>query len=415
MAEVTLEDVTKVYGEDVVAVNKMNLDIQDGEFIVFVGPSGCGKSTALRMIAGLEDISGGKVFIGDRLVNDLPPRDRDIAMVFQNYALYPHMSVRENMGFALKLRKMDKAEIGRRVDEAARILSIERFLDRKPKALSGGQRQRVALGRALVREPKAFLMDEPLSNLDAKLRVQTRTEIAKLHARIGTTTIYVTHDQTEAMTMADRIVVLKDGVVQQIDPPQVMYNDPDNVFVAGFIGSPAMNFIRARLEREDGGASPGLAAVFGRTRISIPRELLAQAEERGRDVEPFVGKEVVLGIRPEYMEDAESAEGAALGGGAGGENFVEIRPQVIESMGSEKYVYFEMPGEQAAHLESLEDMTEGSGNGNGTGGSPDSGAGDLMVARVSAESRATRDQPLRLMVDASKVRLFDPESEKAII
>jgi len=407
MAEVTLEDVTKVFGEDVVAVNKMNLDIQDGEFIVFVGPSGCGKSTALRMIAGLEDISAGKVFIGDNVVNDLPPRDRDIAMVFQNYALYPHMSVRENMGFALKLKKMDKSEIGRRVDEAARILSIERFLDRKPKALSGGQRQRVALGRALVREPKAFLMDEPLSNLDAKLRVQTRTEIAKLHARIGTTTIYVTHDQTEAMTMADRIVVLKDGIVQQIDHPQVMYDNPNNVFVAGFIGSPAMNFIRARLERDNG----GLAAVFGRTRIAIPRSVLAEAEERRRDVGPFVGKEVVLGIRPEHMEDAASAEGEAFGG-MGTDSFIEIRPQVIESMGSEKYVYFELSGE-AVRLDSLEDMT--GGDGNGTGGSPDSGAGDLMVARVSAESRANRDETLRLAIDASKIRLFDPESEQAIL
>nr|MBA3951676.1 sn-glycerol-3-phosphate ABC transporter ATP-binding protein UgpC [Rubrobacter sp.] len=250
MAEVTMEEVTKIYGGDVTAVDKMSLDIPDGEFVVFVGPSGCGKSTALRMIAGLEDISGGKVFIGDQVVNDLPPRERDIAMVFQNYALYPHMNVRENMGFALKLRKMDKAQINSRVEDAARILSIEHFLDRKPKALSGGQRQRVALGRAIVREPKAFLMDEPLSNLDAKLRVQMRTEIAKLHNRIGTTTIYVTHDQTEAMTMADRIVVLKDGLVQQVATPQMMYDQPDNVFVAGFIGSPAMNFMKARLEKE---------------------------------------------------------------------------------------------------------------------------------------------------------------------
>ncbi|CAA9362840.1 MAG: Maltose/maltodextrin transport ATP-binding protein MalK [uncultured Microvirga sp.] len=257
MAEVTMEEVTKIYGDDVTAVDKMNLDIPDGEFVVFVGPSGCGKSTALRMIAGLEDISGGKVFIGDRVVNDLPPRERDIAMVFQNYALYPHMNVRENMGFALKLRKMDKSQINSRVEEAARILSIEHFLDRKPKALSGGQRQRVALGRAIVREPKAFLMDEPLSNLDAKLRVQMRTEIAKLHNRIGTTTIYVTHDQTEAMTMADRIVVLKDGLVQQVATPQIMYDQPDNVFVAGFIGSPAMNFIRARLEKDGDGRGQG--------------------------------------------------------------------------------------------------------------------------------------------------------------
>ena len=219
MAEITFEDVTKVYGEDVVAVNEMNLDIPDGEFVVFVGPSGCGKSTALRMVAGLEDISRGKLFIGDELVNDVAPRERDVAMVFQNYALYPHMNVRENMAFALRLRKMDNQEISRRVDDAAGILGLENFLDRKPRALSGGQRQRVALGRAIVRNPQAFLMDEPLSNLDAKLRVQMRTEIAKLHNRIGTTTIYVTHDQTEAMTMADRIVLLKDGEAQQIAPP----------------------------------------------------------------------------------------------------------------------------------------------------------------------------------------------------
>ncbi|HYZ06581.1 MAG TPA: sn-glycerol-3-phosphate ABC transporter ATP-binding protein UgpC, partial [Rubrobacter sp.] len=281
MAEVTLEEVTKVFGEDVVAVDKMNLDIPDGEFVVFVGPSGCGKSTALRMIAGLEDITGGQVFIGDQVVNDLPPRQRDIAMVFQNYALYPHMNVRENMGFALKLRKLDKSEISRRVDEAARILSIERFLDRKPKALSGGQRQRVALGRAIVREPKAFLMDEPLSNLDAKLRVQMRTEIAKLHNRIGTTTIYVTHDQTEAMTMADRIVVLKDGEVQQVDSPQQMYDHPNNVFVAGFIGSPAMNFLRARLEKENG----GYAVTFGDTRMPLSHEVVGEVKERrGQDL-----------------------------------------------------------------------------------------------------------------------------------
>ena len=313
MAEVTLEDVTKVFGEDVVAVNKMNLDIPDGEFVVFVGPSGCGKSTALRMIAGLEDISSGKVFIGDQVVNDLPPRQRDIAMVFQNYALYPHMNVRENMGFALKLRKMDKDQISSRVEDAAKILGIERFLDRKPKALSGGQRQRVALGRAIVREPKAFLMDEPLSNLDAKLRVQTRTEIAKLHNRIGTTTIYVTHDQTEAMTMADRIVVLKDGLVQQINSPQQMYDHPNNVFVAGFIGSPAMNFIRARLEKENG----GYTVTFGGTRIPLARDVIGEAKEKDRDPEKFADKEVILGIRPEHMEDAETEDAQAIAAAAG--------------------------------------------------------------------------------------------------
>jgi multiple sugar transport system ATP-binding protein len=418
VAEVTMEDVTKVYGEDVIAVRDMNLDIEDGEFVVFVGPSGCGKSTALRMIAGLEDISRGKVFIGDNVVNDLPPRERDVAMVFQNYALYPHMNVRENMGFALKLRKMDKNEIGRRVDEAAKILSIERFLDRKPKALSGGQRQRVALGRAIVREPKAFLMDEPLSNLDAKLRVQMRTEIAKLHNRIGTTTIYVTHDQTEAMTMADRIVVLKDGIVQQVASPQQMYDHPVNVFVAGFIGSPAMNFIRARLERENG----GLAVTFGRTRVPLTREVMAEAEEKG-DLGQYADKEVVLGIRPEHIEDARLAEGDALlgGDGADAQNTVEVEPQVIESMGSEKYLYFGVAREQAARLESIEELTgdaetegEDEEGSNGSAGSTED-FGELMVARISAESEARLGQRMRLVLDASKIRLFDAETEKAIL
>ena len=409
MAEVTLEEVTKIFGEDVVAVDKMSLDIPDGEFVVFVGPSGCGKSTALRMIAGLEDITGGKVFIGDQVVNDLPPRQRDIAMVFQNYALYPHMNVRENMGFALKLRKMDKSEISRRVDEAARILSIERFLDRKPKALSGGQRQRVALGRAIVREPKAFLMDEPLSNLDAKLRVQMRTEIAKLHNRIGTTTIYVTHDQTEAMTMADRIVVLKDGEVQQIDTPQVMYDQPDNVFVAGFIGSPAMNFIMARLEKKNGGHE----VVFGDTRLALTQEEIGRAKERGYDPESFTGKDVILGIRPEHLEDAETEAAEAIGGSEG-PNTMDVEPQVIESMGSEKYLYFEVPREQAAHLDSLEEMTDDETSGDENGGGSADESGDLMVARVAAESDAKEGQKRRVVIDGSQVQLFDPETEKAI-
>jgi len=413
MAEVTLEEVTKVFGEDVIAVDKMNLDIPDGEFVVFVGPSGCGKSTALRMIAGLEDISSGKVFIGDQVVNELPPRERDIAMVFQNYALYPHMNVRENMGFALKLRKMDKSEIDRRVDEAARILSIERFLDRKPKALSGGQRQRVALGRAIVREPKAFLMDEPLSNLDAKLRVQMRTEIAKLHNRIGTTSIYVTHDQTEAMTMADRIVVLKDGKVQQIDSPQQMYDHPDNVFVAGFIGSPAMNFLRARLEKENG----GYTVTFGSTRMPLSREVVAEVtDRRGQDLGEHVG-EIVLGIRPEHMEDVETEAAEALGV-TDGSNAVDVEAQVIESMGSEKYIYFEPPREQAVHLASIGEMTEddeGGSEQDTMGGSAEDVGGNLMVARVAPESTAREGQQMRLVVDPSKIRIFDLETEQAIL
>ncbi len=410
MAEVTLEDVTKVYGEDVVAVEEMSLDIPDGEFVVFVGPSGCGKSTALRMIAGLEDISGGKIFIGDNEVNDLPPRDRDIAMVFQNYALYPHMNVRENMAFALKLKKVEKSEMNRRVEEAASVLGIEHFLDRKPKALSGGQRQRVALGRAIVREPKAFLMDEPLSNLDAKLRVNMRTEISKLHNRIGVTTIYVTHDQTEAMTMADRIVVLKDGKVQQVDSPQQMYDHPKNVFVAGFIGSPAMNFIRAKLEKQN----DGMVVTFGNTRLPITREMIGKAKEEGQDPEKYAGGEVVLGIRPEHIEDAKFDENGGAGNGTGngrGENTVEIEPQVIESMGSEKYLYFEVGEDQAAHLESKESMTDVEDE---EGGSPE-GSGDMMVARVAAESEARMGEKMLLTMDASKVRLFDPESEKAVL
>ncbi len=394
MAEITFEDVTKVYGEDVVAVDKMSLDIPDGEFVVFVGPSGCGKSTALRMVAGLEDITGGKLFIGDEMVNDVSPRDRDVAMVFQNYALYPHMNVRDNMAFALKLRKVDGGEIDRRVEEAARILGLEDFLDRKPRALSGGQRQRVALGRAIVRNPNAFLMDEPLSNLDAKLRVQTRTEIAKLHNRIGTTTIYVTHDQTEAMTMADRIVLLKGGVVQQIAPPQQMYDHPDNIFVAGFIGSPAMNFIQAHLEKENG----GFVAVFGRTRLSIPREL----QERAEDLERYVDEEVALGIRPEHLEDAEIAETTD------GATPIDVEPQVIESMGNEKYVYFELPqGAATARTQSMEEIESEIG----TGGDE---AGELLVARLAPETGAQEGKQARLFIDATKIHLFDLETEKTI-
>ncbi len=399
-----MENVTKVFGEDVVAVQEMNLDIPDGEFVVFVGPSGCGKSTALRMIAGLEDITRGKVFIGDEVVNDLPPRQRDVAMVFQNYALYPHMNVRENMGFALKLKKVNKDEINRRVEEAARILSIEHFLDRKPKALSGGQRQRVALGRAIVREPKAFLMDEPLSNLDAKLRVQMRTEIAKLHNRIGTTSIYVTHDQTEAMTMADRIVVLKDGVVQQIDNPQQMYDHPNNVFVAGFIGSPAMNFIRAHLEREDG----DYEADFGNTRIKLTRESVREHQDVGQ----YVGKEVILGIRPEHMEDATLTEITEES------DCVTVTPQVIESMGSEKYVYFSLPRELQAHPDSVAEMT-GQEPRDATGDTGDTASaedfGELMVARISPESAVREGDEIQFAVEADKIHIFDPETEQAVL
>jgi multiple sugar transport system ATP-binding protein len=397
----------KVYGEDVVAVSDMNLDIPDGEFVVFVGPSGCGKSTALRMIAGLEDITSGQVHIGEQIVNDLPPRDRDIAMVFQNYALYPHMNVRENMGFALKLKKEDKSEINRKVDDAAKILGIESFLDRKPKALSGGQRQRVALGRAIVRDPKAFLMDEPLSNLDAKLRVNMRTEISKLHNRLGTTTIYVTHDQTEAMTMADRIVVLKDGFVQQVASPQEMYEQPVNMFVAGFIGSPAMNFINAHMER-DAESPSGYAAVFGegarQTRMPLAKGAVSEHPEIGE----YVDRDVILGARPEHMEDA------SLVGSEDKQGILEVEPEVIESMGSEKYVYFSPGSDQVAHSKSLDEMTDVSEGGGDSGEEGPGDFGEMMVARVAAESMAKKGDSLRLRIESDKIRLFDPETERAI-
>ena len=403
MALVTLKDVRKVYHGGVEAVRGVSFEVQDGSFCVLVGPSGCGKSTLLRMVAGLETISGGAVRIGERVVNDIEPSERDIAMVFQNYALYPHMSVYDNMAYGLRNRGTPKPEIDARVREAARILDIEPYLDRRPKALSGGQRQRVALGRAIVREPKSFFMDEPLSNLDAKLRVQMRTEIGKLHNRIGVTTIYVTHDQTEAMTMADRIVVLKDGVVQQVDTPQTMYERPKNVFVAGFIGSPAMNFMRARLEQENG----GYAATFGRTRIPLNREVIGEAKDLGA----YSGKEVVLGIRPEHIEDATLAEGAAMGG-TNAPNTIEVQPQVIESMGSEKYVYFGIPNEQSVRLDSVAHMTA-EPDADGTGSADD--FDEMLVARVSAESKASRGDRMLLAVDASKIRLFDAETEQAII
>ena len=296
MANLSLRNIQKVYDGGVQAVSDFNLEIEDKEFLILVGPSGCGKSTTLRMIAGLEEITGGQLYIGDELMNDVAPKDRDIAMVFQSYALYPHMTVFDNMAFGLKLRKTPKDEIKRRVEEAARILDITHLLDRKPKALSGGQRQRVALGRAIVREPKVFLFDEPLSNLDAKLRAQMRTELTKLHYRLGTTFIYVTHDQIEAMTMGDRIVVMKDGFIQQVDNPQALYDKPCNVFVAGFIGSPQMNFVDATLVEEGG----KIYFEFGQYKIPLPA-----SKADNENVRAAVGKEVIIGIRPEGIHDEE--------------------------------------------------------------------------------------------------------------
>ena len=321
MASVTYDHVTKVFG-DVVAVNDMSIDIPDKEFLVFVGPSGCGKTTSLRLLAGLEEITEGNIYIGDRLVNDVPPKDRDIAMVFQSYALYPHMSVYDNMAFGLKLRKTPKKEIERRVNEAANTLGIGELLDRKPKQLSGGQRQRVAVGRAIVREPYVFLMDEPLSNLDAKLRVQARAEISKLHQRLGTTFIYVTHDQIEAMTMGTRIAVMKDGVLQQVESPQTLYDSPSNVFVAGFIGSPAMNFMDATMLEQD-----------GKTRLDCHDFILDVPEDMAASFREYLGKDVIFGIRPEDIHDPEYAPPGIH------RALVESKVDVTELMGNEVIVY----------------------------------------------------------------------------
>ena len=325
MASVTYKHVTKRFG-DVVAVSDLDLEIEDKEFLVFVGPSGCGKSTSLRMLAGLDEISEGQILIGDRVVNDVPPKDRDIAMVFQSYALYPHMSVYDNMAFGLKLRGTPKDEIDERVNEAADLLGIPNLLDRKPKQLSGGQRQRVAVGRAIVREPNVFLMDEPLSNLDAKLRVQARTEISKLHQRLGTTFIYVTHDQTEAMTMGTRIAVLKDGILQQVATPQTLYDTPDNIFVAGFIGSPAMNFFEATLIEENG-------------QVYVDcKDFRVQAPEESRKLyKPYLGKEVIMGIRPEHIHDPEYEPPGITPA------HVEAEVDVLELMGNEILTYFSLP------------------------------------------------------------------------
>src|SRR3954463_7957112 len=343
MADIKFKDVTKRYPDGFEAVKHMDLDIGDGEFMILVGPSGCGKSTALRMIAGLEDITEGELMIGGETVNDLAPKDRDIAMVFQNYALYPHMTVRENMGFALKLAKTDKAEIDRKVTEAAKILDLEQHLDRKPANLSGGQRQRVAMGRAIVRDPKAFLMDEPLSNLDAKLRVQMRTEVSRIQDRLGTTTIYVTHDQTEAMTLGDRVAVMRAGVLQQVGSPMELYNNPLNLFVAGFIGSPAMNFMPVTVEGDT------VKLPFGDVRV--PQSL---RQRLGRHAE---GRSLIAGIRPESFEDA-SLVGDARDRGVTFTAHIEV----LESMGAELYAHFSVESEGVRSKE-LEELAADAGGG----------------------------------------------------
>ena len=369
MASLSLRHIYKKYPGGVTAVSDFNLEVKDKEFLVLVGPSGCGKTTTLRMIAGLEEITEGELFIGDQLVNDVAPKDRQIAMVFQNYALYPHMSVFENMSFGLKLNKTPKEEIKRRVEEAARILDITHLLDRKPKALSGGQKQRVALGRAIVREPKVFLLDEPLSNLDAKLRAAMRTELTKLHNRVGTTFVYVTHDQVEAMTMATRIVVMKDGLIQQVDTPQNLYDSPCNIFVAGFIGTPQMNFIKGTLSKK------GEDVFFNFEDISLK---LPKEKAEAPELADYIGKEVVVGLRPEGISDDESAVAANP------DSSFTVYDDVTELMGAEIYLY----------------LTIGETN---------------LIARVSSRSRSRAGDTIKVAFDMSRLHIFDNDTERCII
>jgi multiple sugar transport system ATP-binding protein len=393
VAGVSFQGVSKVYPDGTRAVNDLNLEIEDGEFMVLVGPSGCGKTTALRMVAGLEDISEGTLRIGERVVNHMPSRDRDIAMVFQSYALYPHLSVYDNIAFGLKLAKLPKGQIDERVQDAAQILGLEGFLKRKPRALSGGQRQRVAMGRAIVRQPSAFLMDEPLSNLDAKLRVQMRAEIAKLQNDLGTTTIYVTHDQVEAMTMGDRVAVMRKGELQQVAPPQELYDRPDNLFVGGFIGSPAMNMVEATLERANG----SLAAKLGSQSIALGEETLSARPA----LKNYEGKRVILGIRPEDLDDAALESDTPAGQRLKGE--VELR----EALGSEIMVHFRTDATQAVTDETRELQKDV--------GAPETptasdGDGATMVGRFGARSRIAKGEPVEVAVDTRALHFFDPET-----
>ncbi len=383
MAEITFQNVWKRYPDGFEAVKDMSLEVGDGEFMILVGPSGCGKSTALRMVAGLEDITQGELVIGGERVNELAPRDRDIAMVFQNYALYPHMTVRENMGFALKLSKTAKQEIERKVIEAAEILDLTDHLDRKPANLSGGQRQRVAMGRAIVRDPKAFLMDEPLSNLDAKLRVQMRTQVARIQQRLGTTMLYVTHDQTEAMTLGDRVAVMRAGIVQQVDTPKTLYERPDNLFVAGFIGSPAMNFVAARLEEDK------LRLPFGDA--PIPKGVTSTK------------RDVIAGIRPEHFEDAR------VEGDQPDRLRFTTTLDVVESMGSELYAYFDVKGAADVRSELLDELAADAGMDDVPGG-----AESAVVARLDAASTAAAGRDLELSLDTTQIKLFDPDGGRAL-
>ncbi len=389
MASLSLKHIYKIYPNGFEAVKDFNLEVEDKEFIIFVGPSGCGKSTTLRMIAGLEDISDGEFLIDGKIMNDVEPKDRDIAMVFQNYALYPHMSVKENMAFGLKLRKTPKHEVNKKVADASVILDLEELLERKPAALSGGQRQRVAMGRAIVREPKVFLMDEPLSNLDAKLRVQMRAEISALHQRLGATIIYVTHDQTEAMTLGTRIVVMKDGIVQQVASPRELYNNPDNLFVAGFIGSPQMNFVNAEV-RENGGE---IFLDFDRHTIKLPGKKAATIREKG-----YVGKKVIMGIRPERIFENEMELSIHT------DTQIEVKINGYELLGSEALLYFNLLNEKPAEVDRQF--------------SDDAYANVKKVqwtAKVDANTTARYGSTITVALDPNRIHIFDKDTEQAIV
>jgi multiple sugar transport system ATP-binding protein len=398
VAEVQFSDVAKVYPDGTRAVTDLTLEARDGEFMVLVGPSGCGKTTALRMVAGLEEISEGEIKIGDRIVNEVASRDRDIAMVFQSYALYPHLTVYDNIAFSLRLRKERKAEIDKRVREAARVLDLEPLLDRKPRALSGGQRQRVAMGRAIVRQPAAFLMDEPLSNLDAKLRVQMRAEISKLQRDLGTTTIYVTHDQVEAMTMGDRVAVMRRGALQQVAPPQELYDRPRNLFVGGFIGSPAMNLLEATLESANG----GVAAVLGRQKLRLGDELVSNRP----GLKEYEGRKVVIGIRPEQLEDAALVRDAPEDSRIRGE--VELR----EALGSELMVHFRLEVPPAI-TEEVKELAEDAGT---TAEELAGGSAQhtVVVGRFSPDSKVQAGETAEVAVDTRALHFFDTETGTAI-
>ena len=390
MAEITFENVQKTYGDGYPAVSDLNLEVRDGEFVVLVGPSGCGKTTALRMLAGLEEISGGTIRIGDRVVNNLPPRDRDVAMVFQNYALYPHMTVAENIGFALRMRKVPKAEARKRIAETARIIGLTDHLDRKPGQLSGGQRQRVAMGRAIVREPQVFLMDEPLSNLDAKLRVQMRAEISRIQRQLSVTTVYVTHDQVEAMTMGDRVAVLRRGVLQQFDAPQRLYEQPANLFVASFIGSPAMNMLEATVDRN----GDGLALRVGTSTLPVPNADRLAA---------YAGKRVALGLRPEALNQAGNGDGRLRG-----------TVRAVEALGPEQLAHVELEASPVLVDEVVEGLVDAAEAKDLTEIKDADSASAIVVARLDASTVVRQDEPIDLSVDLRRLHVFDLDSGSAI-